>query len=549
MKKLYPAAASAALALVVCIAAPTPSIAEPGTDTSIPLATSADTVQQVEAAGESESSTDQSIDKSVSEVDNSNEGANPVDSGETEDNPSPSDSTEATQAIQGSGTVEDSTTDEVAPQATASEPNESKAVAEQTQITYRLYNPYTGEHFFTASGAERDHLVQVGWSYEGEGWTAPVKSSTPVYRLYNSYAPGGDHHYTTSYSEYEQLVKLHWTGEGIGWYSADGQGIPLYREYNPYASSGTHHYTTNLSERLQIVAVGWRYEGVAWYGVTDSSGLPSANAAGQARGSDGDYYYVKKNGAFASDEWIDGKWYGHDYKMARSGVADCAGSVYSFDANGSVQTGWQTIGTITCYFDPSKGGKLAIGYGLTSIGGEKYYLGASGERCCGWRNVGDSRYYMNDNGAAVTGYVTIGGRRWHFDSDGKLYTTEAVLESCKRVPTPGPGLCSEWVDEVFNDAGLDDPDHSYVGDACDMFWWWCKSTDRSALKPGMIIAVPSHTHTWAGSQWGHVCIYMGNGQVMDNVGYIRTKSLDEWLSYYTTTYTPKWGWYGNIVLH
>ena len=71
---------------------------------------------------------------------------------------------------------------------------------------YRLYNRYTGEHFYTSDVSERDHLVSVGWSYEGVGWVAPV-SGDPVYRLYNGHVRGGDHHYTTSASERDSLVR------------------------------------------------------------------------------------------------------------------------------------------------------------------------------------------------------------------------------------------------------------------------------------------------------------------------------------------------------
>lgn len=38
----------------------------------------------------------------------------------------------------------------------------------------------------------------------------------------------------------------------------------------------------------------------------------------------------------------------------------------------------------------------------------------------------------------------------------------------------------------------------------------------------MVIAVPSHTHIRMGSIYGHACLYIGNNQVMDNVGQIRT---------------------------
>ena len=150
-----------------------------------------------------------------------------------------------------------------------SSPVQAYATDSGSQSMYRLYNPYSGEHFYTASTTERDHLKTVGWRYEGVGWTAPKTSSTPVYRLYNRYA--GDHHYTTSASERDMLVAAGWTYEGVGWYSSDAKEAPLYRQYNPYASTGTHNYTTSKGENDKLVSIGWRAEGIAWYGLASSS--------------------------------------------------------------------------------------------------------------------------------------------------------------------------------------------------------------------------------------------------------------------------------------
>lgn len=137
----------------------------------------------------------------------------------------------------------------------------------QSVTMYRLYNSYTGEHFYTASASERDGLVVAGWNYEGIGWTAPESSKSPVYRLYNPYVPGGDHHYTMSESERDGLVAVGWKYEGIGWYSDDSEGVALYRQYNPYAATGSHNYTVSKAENDSLVKAGWRTEGIAWYGV------------------------------------------------------------------------------------------------------------------------------------------------------------------------------------------------------------------------------------------------------------------------------------------
>jgi hypothetical protein len=45
-----------------------------------------------------------------------------------------------------------------------------KNLAEGHCLMYRLYNPNTGEHFYTGSKREGNKLVDVGWNYEGIAW-------------------------------------------------------------------------------------------------------------------------------------------------------------------------------------------------------------------------------------------------------------------------------------------------------------------------------------------------------------------------------------------
>ena len=119
-----------------------------------------------------------------------------------------------------------------------------------------------------------------------------------------------------------------------------------------------------------------------------------------------------------------------------------------------------------------------------------------------------------------------------------------IVDLARQVPSPGPGLCSEWIADIYERAGF----RNVHTDACDYYWDYCKFTDYSQLKVGMVIAVPSHTHNRMGSIYGHVCLYIGNNQVMDNVGQIRTLDMAYWLDYYSTSYKPKWGWYDNVPL-
>ncbi len=130
---------------------------------------------------------------------------------------------------------------------------------------YRLYNPNSGEHFYTEAKVERDGLIKAGWNDEGIGWYSPKTSSYPVYRLYNPNA--GDHHFTMIKQEKDELSKIGWKYEGISWYSLPAnQGVKVYREYNPNAKmAGAHNYTTNKVENDYLVSIGWLDEGIAWW--------------------------------------------------------------------------------------------------------------------------------------------------------------------------------------------------------------------------------------------------------------------------------------------
>ena len=121
---------------------------------------------------------------------------------------------------------------------------------------------------------------------------------------------------------------------------------------------------------------------------------------------------------------------------------------------------------------------------------------------------------------------------------------KGVVAACHQVPSPGSGLCAMWVSQVFARAG-----YRYVGgNANDMYNAYCTSSNKADLKVGMVIAVSTHSHSSAGRTYGHIGIYVGDNTVMDNIGYIRSINVDEWIAYYGTTVTPCWGWLGGIVL-
>lgn len=105
--------------------------------------------------------------------------------------------------------------------------------------------------------------------------------------------------------------------------------------------------------------------------------------------------------------------------------------------------------------------------------------------------------------------------------------------------------CSGYVYFLFQMAGIDAPTDSGAGYA----HAYCHSSDRHALRPGMVIGVGSHTRSEAGLTRGHIAIYMGDGVVRDfGSSGLGVWDLDEWVDFYGTTEQPKWGWFADVEL-
>ena len=299
--------------------------------------------------------------------------------------------------------------------------------------TYRLYNPYTGEHFYTQNAGERDSLQSVGWRSEGVGWTAPSQGD-PVYRLYNPYAPGGDHHYTLSASERDALVRAGWRSEGVGWYSDRAQGAPLWRQYNPYASTGTHNFTLSAEENLNLVSHGWRSEGVAWYAVDLGPEAPAGSFSGWAE-QGGERFYGYGDGTHATGwQTIDGTRYHFDAKgRLDTGLSYIDGTYYLLGSDGSPVGGWSQLSGFWYYFDAGTG---------------ELYRG-------GWLDEGGKTYYLDKtSGAMVTGLRTIDGTPYLFRGDGSLDTTTGLAAMVSEAQ--GRSSSTGWLIMVDNT-------HNYLG--------------------------------------------------------------------------------------
>lgn len=125
-------------------------------------------------------------------------------------------------------------------------------------------------------------------------------------------------------------------------------------------------------------------------------------------------------------------------------------------------------------------------------------------------------------------------------SDIKTNYSDAIVKAAKEVGSPGAGLCQKWVRLVYVKAGLKNASYATAYQA---FKNNCVSTRKDNIPIGAAVY-----GTGSGSSAGHVGIYIGNGQVMDNIGSIRTQSLDDWIAWQEKRPTvipgEKPGWLG-----
>lgn len=274
----------------------------------------------------------------------------------------------------------------------------------ETVSMNRMYNPNTGEHFYTAETKEKDFLVSKGWKYEGIGWLAPKNGGDEVYRLYNP--TQGDHHYTTDAKERKALIAAGWKDEGIGWYSCEASdainGAPLYRQYNANQYAWNHNFTTSFKETDFLTKNGWKDEGIAWYGI-----FPVSRVAGD------------------NSTWT---FYDNSTGQPLSGEQNIAGDIYYFDpaASCKMTTGRKWINDIEYIFDSN--GRMLFGW--QNLEGHRLYMDqGSGKVTKGYYEASRTdKYYFDDKGYMVTNRtVSVKGENMTFGADGKKVLTPEEL--------------------------------------------------------------------------------------------------------------------------
>ena len=442
--------------------------------------------------------------------------------------------------------------------------------------------------FLTIGGAEyyfdSEGYAATGWRYLSDGWHLFSGSCAHL----KGWAASGSHWFYLD--ETSGFMKTGWVLVNHNWYYLDLSGAMqtgwLFLDNTWYwlepsglmatgfklVNGALYHFSQSGSmstgwfvddgtwycaNATGAIRAGWFYYGSNWYWLDPNNNGAMLLGFQTVNGS---IYYLDPDsgGALECNAWIfsqDGSAYYAcgSGAIVLTGVKDNVGAIKLNDAEGKPMVGWYWSSAAQTWFYTDSDGVLQHGWQL--IGERWYHLdNESGVMNTGWfRDADRLWYYLMASGQMATGWNSIDNGEYFFNAAGAWVEPERsahtssqsqIVGRCYNVPSPGVGLCSEWVSEVFYPVLGSYPN----GDACDMFWNWCHSRDISQLKVGMIVAVPTHTHTNAGARWGHIAIYVGNGMVMDNIGYIRTTSLAWWLNYYHTTATPQWGWVLNTPL-
>ena len=245
---------------------------------------------------------------------------------------------------------------------------------------------------------------------------------------------------------------------------------------------------------------------------------------------DGTWYYATADGkAYTGWLRLGGSWYWLDPDAGgamATGLHECNGSTYWFDASGAMATGWVLDGGTWYYATGS--GALASGWlslngawywldpsthamatGLHECNGSLYWFNSSGAMATGWALDGGTWYYATGSGALARGPVSVGGVPYCFDArTGAMltgYQTDAhgvrrYFGSCG--PLNGWGLVDgSWY--WFAD-GIASTGWLYTGGS----WYWLDPEAGGAMATGL--------HACNGSAyWFNSSGAMATGWVLD----------------------------------
>ena len=243
-------------------------------------------------------------------------------------------------------------------------------------------------------------------------------------------------HYTASYSFWQ------YTSRGkVSGISGNVDMNYAYVDISLYywqLKEGTWYYATSDGKAY----TGWLRQGGAWYWLDPDAGGVMATGLYECNGS---MYWFNASGAMATGWVLDGgTWY---YATGSGALARGPGSVggvpYCFDARtGAMLTGYQTDAQgVRRYFGSC--GPLN-GWGL--VDGSWYWF-ADGIASTGWLYTGGSWYWLDPDagGAMATGLHSCNGSAYWFNSSGAMATGWVLDGGTWYYATGSGALASGWL--------------------------------------------------------------------------------------------------------
>ena len=243
-------------------------------------------------------------------------------------------------------------------------------------------------------------------------------------------------HYTASYSFWQ------YTSRGkVSGISGNVDMNYAYVDVSLYywqLKEGTWYYATSDGKAY----TGWLRQGGAWYWLDPDAGGVMATGLYECNGS---MYWFNASGAMATGWVLDGgTWYYATGSGALArGPVSVGGVPYCFDARtGAMLTGYQTDAQgVRRYFGSC--GPLN-GWGL--VDGSWYWF-ADGIASTGWLYTGGSWYWLDPDagGAMATGLHSCNGSAYWFNSSGAMATGWVLGGGTWYYATGSGALASGWL--------------------------------------------------------------------------------------------------------
>ena len=264
------------------------------------------------------------------------------------------------------------------------------------------------------------------WQYTSRGKVSGISGNVDMnyayvdVSLYYWQLKEGTWHYATS----DGKAYTGWLHQGGAWYWLDPDA-------GGAMATGLHECNGSMYwfDASGAMATGWVLDGGTWYYATGSGAL----ARGPVSVGGVPYCFDARTGAMLTGYQTDAqgvrRYFGSCGPLNGWGLV--GGSWYWF-ADGIASTGWLYTGGSWYWLDPDAGGAMATG--LHECNGSAYWFDASGAMATGWVLDGGAWYYATGSGALASGWVYVGGAWYWLDpSTHAMVTGVQTIGSCEYI--------------------------------------------------------------------------------------------------------------------